>query len=359
MEDYVYDLFTTKNHIPLHSKSLNMLKNYSKPQIDRILIVYKQQFGNNFIYFDDFNIFMESFNKEFQINEIKRKTFYEKFLFLLSKGKITRKKIKNLDDEFCFIFGLYEENMKRIQDETGSIKLDMEYELPDGIFVYLEGRKIDKVFKVENIYYPEYEKKITDAKNGLVLIFSGYVEIKKLKTIINSFDPKPEVIISICDDEMSGVLFIISDLYMDIKFLGMYGTECEFFDLLGSFCSYHKKTNLFFSRNPCELTLFNRKIIVQKDKIISKMKNKMDLKSESDLFKIMHSQHSYNFIKMKDFFYLEIPDLVLINEDHNEINIDVDGCRYVSFGAFHKENGVFVVYNTIDNTVDISQFPID
>lgn len=357
--DFVYDLFTVQNKIPLHSNSLVLLQHKTNSQLHYILESYKFQHGNTYLTFEQFNLFLQSLNTKFKINEITKKTFYEKLLFLQSKNpEFERTKLVNLKDKKCTIFGMYNENGMRLIDESGSIQIKWSKEscLTDGVFIFCSGRKVNDFFIVDDVHFPRAIKDEKSSENGLVLFFSGNVALNKMKVIVESFEPKPEVIIFVCDLRMYKILLDLAKIYECINFISML------IDINNNLIPYkeilsNNINNLHIASNPCDITLFNRKIIIVKDDILNNLKKGTTLFNSTELFDIISSQYSYSFRKMGEYFYDSVPDLLLINEGFNEINLEVNGCRFVVCGDFDNENGVFLVYNTIDNSVDASQFP--
>lgn len=360
--DFAYNLFTIQNKIPLHQNSLKLLQSIPQHTLTPILQTYKLKFGTNYISFDSFQSYINSLNNNFKINTIKRKSLFEKYNFLSSTKPTQITKISHLSNsQSCTIFGMLDNSQthSRIIDISGCIDVSINKdEIEHGFFVFCEGILLNNIFQVQNITYPTVCKVTKQYENGLILIYAGFVSFDRLKIMIDRFEMFPEVIIVIADYNMQNILIDLSKLYGSIKFIYMVVCINDNNTILPyeHIINVQKNQNLYVTTNPSSLSLFGREIVIIKDTYISSMKKIVKYDSEEMFFKKIASQYSYNNVKMNEYFYENGPDLVVINERYNEVNMEVDGCRYVAFGKFEEENGIFLVYNTIDNTVDISQF---
>ncbi|KAM0686002.1 hypothetical protein COBT_002780, partial [Conglomerata obtusa] len=265
-------------------------------------------------------------------------------------------------DESGYIVLDFETYSKNLENST--INKHNKTILYPGMFVCFQGKKLNNRFNVSKIILPDQnilENKFNvnlEKKDINILIFYAPIELHELRQIITAFEIYPEIVVIniVHDEKFNRYIHNLNSEFENLQFILMPCFDNRFEEIMPKvILDENPYKNIHFASNPCEIFLYNRKIILISDDLVSQTKEK-GIFFGNDFYKMFSnsilSQFTYNSIKMPNHYYQKQADtFIILEKEHNCID-KLNDKNFVIFGHYFKNEKSFLFYDSFDNTVE-------
>ncbi|EJW05115.1 hypothetical protein EDEG_00785 [Edhazardia aedis USNM 41457] len=389
MKKEIYEIFTIQNNIILNMDSIEKLEQIvtDEATLKEICAKYLQAFGTERCTRENIEKILESNlhlnERYFQIynlsRNIKTNTYSDRYIFIKSKIKEEITPIYNLkENQYCWIFGIYyqkDDHTPVIEDAQNVIEIKLEENIENltivlNTFICCYGVLKDRSFLVKKFFYPDITKNSILNKNlkkrdPICLFFNGAISIKYLKQIVSSLPTAPNMIFITGPFGQKLYLYLeeLSMNFRRIQFLIIPDAEDTIFPGFPKTFTdinlplFKKFENIYFTTNPCEIHLRNRKICLLKSPIINEISQQVDTSGDdymTEISKIILSQYCIDFQNMPNTIFKELPDLFICFDECPSKAISISDTLFVTC-CDHKKDGIsFIYYDSLSNEAEIS-----